>query len=167
MGENCECFIQAQVNIGKGGVVCGVPSKKRHLRSKSWGEGRWDRLVGHWLDLKPKWNAVIVALRPGYGEEGIREKWKMSRVVKASEKWGDLFIEPMSCVSLTRLSNSCQCPFWMVYIGQAKKSWFLIIDYITKSFCNNRSTTDLWPPQRNKFCFPKKYSCSFSLWGRR
>lgn len=44
MGENCECFIQAQVNIGKGGVVCGVLSKKRHLRSKSWGEGRWDKV---------------------------------------------------------------------------------------------------------------------------
>lgn len=25
MEESCECFIQAQVNVGKGAVVCRVP----------------------------------------------------------------------------------------------------------------------------------------------
>lgn len=81
--------------------------------------------------------------------------------MKANEKWGDLYIKLMSGISLTELNNACQCPFSMFHTGWVKKSWFSIIDYITRSFYYNRSTSDLWVQTRNKFWFPNNVHIAF------
>lgn len=83
---------------------------------------------------------------------------KRSGVVKANEKWGELFIELMSNISLTELNNTCQCPF-----RQVKKSRFSMIGYITRSFYCNRSAAELWVHKGNKFWLPNTVHVAFTF----
>ena len=118
------------------------------------------------MNLKPKWNAVIIEMRSGYGEES---NGKVSGTVKANENWGDLFIKLMSVslwqswITLVSVLSVCsELDGW-------RKSWFLIIEYLTRSFSYNRSAADLWVEKRNKCWLPNNDHIAFPVeskgWG--